>query len=204
MSPVSAQAVRDFLLQAAELGTWTSRDAAKFLGVGPKDVKDALAALESVGYVERVPRSKDEWRNTESGNTVAGVSKARPIKRDTADEKLEEFVTRAHKVNDDPHYLFRVAEAVVYGPYLTGTEKLKNIDVAVELQPKEKKREKHEQRMKERADEAAAAGKRFASFAKRRDWGRQEVIDFLKSRSRAISINEMTDWIKAQPNKDLL
>lgn len=204
MSPVSPQAVRNYLLQAAELGEWSSGDAAKFLGVGAKEVKQALAALESVGYVERVPRAKDKWRNTQSGNTVAGVSAAKPVKRDTAAGKLEQFVERVHKVNDDPQYLFRVARAVVYGPYLTNAEKLKNVDVAVELRPKEKNRQRHEQRMKERAEEAAAAGKRFTSFAKRRDWGRQEVVDFLKSRARAISVNELTDWILAQPHKELL
>jgi hypothetical protein len=204
MSPVSAQAVRDFLLQAAELGDWTARDAAKFLNLSAKDVKQALAALESVGYVERVGRAKDTWRNTESGNTVAGVSAAKPIKRETAADKLNEFVERAHKVNDDPHYLFRVARAVVYGPYLTPSAKLKNIDIAVELQPREKNKLKHEQRMKERADEAKASGKRFASYAKRREWGRQEVLDFLKARSRAISVRELTDWIAAQPHKELL
>jgi hypothetical protein len=204
MTPVSAQAVRDFLLQAAELGNWTAGDAATFLNLRSKDVKQALAALESVGYVERVPRAKDTWRNTESGNTVAGVSAAKPIKRETAADKLDEFVERAHKVNDNPHYLFRVARAVVYGPYLTPTAKLKNIDVAVELRPKEKNNQKQEQRMKERAEEAEAAGKHFASYAKRRDWGRQEVLDFLKSRSRAISVGELTDWIVGQPHKELL
>jgi DNA-binding MarR family transcriptional regulator len=207
MSPVSAQAVRDFLLQAAELGNWTARDAAKFLNLSTKDVNQALTALESVGYVERVPRAKDTkdtWRNTPSGNSVAGVSAAKPIKRETAADKLDELVERAHKVNDDPHYLFRVVRAVVYGPYLTETAKLKNIDIAVELRPKEKNKQKQEQRMKERADEAEATGKRSASYAKRRDWGRQEVLDFLKSRSRAISIGELTDWILGQPRKELL
>jgi hypothetical protein len=204
MSPVSAQAVRDFLLQAAELGDWTSRDAAKFLGIQPKEVKQALAALESVGYIERVSAGKDTWRNTASGNTVAGVSAARPIQRSTAADRLREFVERVHKINDDPHYLFRVARAVVYGPWLTATAKLKNIDVAVELQPREKKKDKHEARMKERAEQAAAGGKRFASFAKRRDWGRQEVLDFLKSRSRALSVKELSDSILAQPHQELL
>jgi hypothetical protein len=204
MGPDSARAVRDFLLQAAELGNWTSRDAAKFLSLPAKDLKQALATLESVGYIERVRGAKDTWQNTSSGNTVAGVSTAKPIKRETAADKLEEFVERAHKVNDDRRYLYRVARAVVYGPYLTDTAKLKNIDIAVDLQPKEKNKNRHEQRMKERADEAAAGGKHFASFAKRRDWGRQEVLDMLKGRSRAIAIRDLTGWILGQPHKDLL
>ena len=201
---ISAAAVRDFLLQSAEVGEWSSRDAARLLGIDPKAARQALAVLETTGYVEPVPRAKDKWRNTAAGNAMAGVSAAKPLKRDTAADKLDEFLERAAAVNHDPHYLYAVKRAVLYGPYLNPEARLRNVDIAVELAPREKNKTKHEERVKRRAEEAAAAGKRFTSFAARRNWGRQEVLDFLKSRSRTIAITELAPWILSQPHKDLL
>src|SRR5262245_62643644 len=96
---VSPAAVRHFLLQAAEMASWTPAYLQKTLAVDPKIAKGVLTALSAVGYIEPDPKDRGNWRNTASGNAMAGVSKARPIKRETAEKALAEFLNRVREVN---------------------------------------------------------------------------------------------------------
>ena len=74
---VSPSAVRGFLRQSAELPTWTAADVVKALDIDAKTAEGVLTAMQMVGYIEPVKGGK--YRNTEAGNAVAHVSKARPI-----------------------------------------------------------------------------------------------------------------------------
>lgn len=200
-SSITATTAREFLKQSSELGNWSTAYAQKILGVDAKTARDALKALETSGYIEHPERSKDVWRNTQAGNAAVGVSEARPVKRSTAEEKLNELLDRVGQVNADAQYLFRVSKVVVFGPYLTKTANIKDIDVAVELEPREKDPAKLEKLVAEHAAKAEAAGRKFKNHAARRTWGRTEVLDFLKARSRTIALRELDDWVLKQPHK---
>ena len=185
ISGISASAVRQFLLQSAEFPSWTADDLAKTLGIDKGATKGALAAMQMAGYIEPAGA---KFRNTEAGNAVAKVSKAKPIKKATAEKSLEEFQQRVRTVNLESGYLYSVEKVVLYGPYFEGADKIKDVDVAVELAPKERNKTKLEEREKKQAEEAEAGGKRFKSFADRRAWGRNKVLDFLKGRSRSLTL----------------
>jgi predicted nucleotidyltransferase len=198
LSGVSASAVRQFLHQSAELQSWTAEDLAKTLGLDKTATKSALAAMQMVGYIE-VTGSR--FRNTEAGNAIAKVSKAKPIKKATAEKALDDFLQRVRTVNLERDYLYAVDKVVLFGPYFEGAEQIKDVDVAVELSPKERNKAKLEDREKKQAEEAEAGGKRFKSFVDRRAWGRNKVLDFLKGKSRSLALYALNDEILTRPHK---
>ena len=195
---VSPSAVRDFLLQSAELPSWTAAYLQQTLAIDAQTARGVLTALSAVGYIEPDPEQPRNWRNTEAGNKMAGVSKARPIKRRTAEKALVDFLARVREVNLETDYLYSVERAVVFGPYLSGSGDIKNVDVAVELRPKIGDRSKLEERVKADAQRAETEGKRFKNFADRRVWGLNKVKHHLKGRGRAIALYDISDSILAQ------
>ena len=203
LSGVSAESVRGFLLQAAELGSWSSADLQKNLGIDASTARGVVTALQMTGYVESDGKNANRWRNTEAGNAMAGVSRARPITRKTAEKALEELKKRIDEVNREPRFLYAVDKAVIFGPYLTSADKLKNIDVAIALRPKVRDQAELERKVMADAETAAAKGKRFKSFADRRHWGVEKVRQHLKQRTRAIAIYDLDDVVTAQPRRTI-
>jgi hypothetical protein len=111
-------------------------------------------------------------------------------------------IARIHQVNHEPRFLYRVEKAVLFGPYVTGKQdRLKGLDGAIQLAPKEQDPARREQRIHERAAEAERAGKNFKSYADRMRYGETEVRDFLKSRSRAIVLRDLEEWIIREPHR---
>jgi hypothetical protein len=198
---VHAEAVRDFLLQSAELPNWSPAYLQKILGIGPQESKTVLSALSMVGYIEPDPDSPRSWRNTDAGNAMAKVSRARPVKRETADKSVDQIIDRIRNVNLESQYLYAVDQAVVFGPYLTGSDSVKNVDIAIALAPKIRDAAKLEERVKADADSAEAEGKRFKSYADKRSWGENKVRQYLKSRTRAIALYDINESILGQPHK---
>ena len=199
---VGATAVRNFLKQSGELPDWDEKFLSASLGVGAADTARVLAAMQMAGYVE--PAGRKLWRNTKEGNAMAGVSQAKPIKRATAEQKLVEFLERVSQVKRDTHYLFWVERAVLFGSFLRNEPMVKDLDIALRLAPKEKRKDKHERLMRERAAEAMKSGKKFPSWQEQERWGEQEVLNCLKSKARSITLYEFGDWVLAQPHRDLL
>jgi hypothetical protein len=198
---VSATAVRDFLLQSAETPRWSLAHLQKTLAVNTQTARGVLTALSAVGYIEPDPEDPRHWRNTAAGNAMAGVSKARPIKRKTAEKALTEFLNRVREVNLEPGYLYSVDRVVVFGPYVSGGENIKNVDVGLELRPKVPDKRKLEERVKADAERAESEGKRFKSFADRRAWGINKVKQHLRGRGRTIALYDLNESILQQPHQ---
>jgi hypothetical protein len=201
MGGLTPDAVRGFLLQAAESPNWTPAYAASTLGIDPKAIEGVLAALSMVGYVEPDPDDPKKWRTTEAGNSVAGVSKAKPVARKTVERSLQQVLERIREVNVEKQYLYAVDKAVIFGPYLTGAEKIKNVDIALDLRPKIANPKKLQESVKADAQRAEDEGKRFKSYADRRAWGQNKVRHYLKGRARAVALYDLTDNIRAQPHE---
>jgi hypothetical protein len=158
-------------LRAAELEGWDIAHVREMLGVNAGTAAEVVSALELAGYIEGAGNGR--WRNTAEGNRVAGVSSAPPIKRATLQKNLDAFLGRIREVNSGARFPFRVEEAVLFGPFLTGkADRVKNVDVAVRLAPKQ----------------AGAAGDK-------------QVRAFLKGRSRSIALFPLEDWVLRQPHR---
>ena len=65
------------------------------------------------------------------------------VTRETADRLLDNLLTRAKEIDADPQYLYGISRLAVFGSYLTAKDKLGDIDIAVELGPKERVPERH-------------------------------------------------------------
>lgn len=158
-----------------------------------------LSGLSSEGYIEKTNiGDRNVWVNTIKGNSLSMASAAKPISRKTANKIYNEFLERVKQVNENEYYLFRIKKVVVFGSFLESEEQLGDIDIAVEIVPKEEDKEKHFKLTRERAREASNQGRRFGNYVEELFWAREEVKRFLKSRARSISLHETDDKILEQ------
>lgn len=116
------------------------------------------------------------------------------IRREVAERHLTRFLNRVQEVNDTPHWLFFVDRALLFGSMLDPErERVRDVDLAVDLLPRIKDPEIHQARMMERSAQAAREGRRFKNVTERVAWGELEVYRFLKAGSPFLSITTIQD-----------
>lgn len=98
-------------------------------------------------------------------------------------------MARVEHVNKSNRYLYRVKKLGVFGSYLTGQDYINDIDIALALEPKDADREKLRALIWQKVSKAKADDRRFANFSEELFWPQTEVLHYLKSRSRAISLH---------------
>ena len=186
-----AQRIRD-LLRAGRGGGWTIQLVCHELKVTQAEARRVARALTRLGYIEPYrfnDLDEPHWKNTVAGNAFANASAGAPISRATAERLVKELLERVDRVNADPHYLYRVRRVVVFGSFVGTKANLGDVDLAIDLAPKEKDGERHAQLMLERAREARVSGQRFASWLDELAWGETEVQRYLRARSRYLSFH---------------
>lgn len=178
-------------------GTWGSESLEFYLKVPSVKAKQLLAKLARLGYVERDKSSSepDAWSLTDAGRTLTNANALRSLPRGKATQILEKFLGRVEQVNADPYYLYRVSKVVLFGSYLSEKEALGDIDLAIELSPKEPDKERFGQLITNRSREAAENGRRFSTFVDELTWPDTEVRRFLKGKSRYISLHSTGDGV---------
>lgn len=87
---------------------------------------------------------------------------------------------------------------ILFGSYLTGAATVNDIDLAVELRPAENDQNLRHQNEQNRIREANQKGRRFNNLVERYAYPRNEVLLFLKSKSRYISLHSADDGILLQ------
>ena len=151
-----------------------------------------LEELRSLGYIVFVDDAYN-WKTTIAGNALANASATKPIRRPKADQAFAQFMERVNQVNQNPYYLYKVVKVVLFGSYITDTEAVNDVDVAIELSPKEADSERHwalvEQRIEERE-------KPFSNYSERFCWPEIEVTKFLRARSHVISLHDVGEVSK--------
>ena len=179
---------------------WTSMFVCERLDVSEAEAQRVIDELLREGYIERDDTFPGHlrWRNTVAGNALAMASAAKPVRRATAEKKVTEFLERVRRVNEDAYYLYKVTRVEVFGSYLTDREKLNDVDIAVELEPRYLDGDQQQAYEQERVQEAARQGRTFRHFTDAMAWPRTETLLFLKSRSRTISLHDISDLIRMQ------
>ena len=176
------------------------------LGVGGAEASETITALEAQGYLEvdaSLAHRGPHYKTTLLGSSLSLASAAKLLTRKTATRKLREFRERVREVNANPYYLYKVKKVVLFGSYLTVRERINDIDVAIEVGPKHGSAEQ-EERNGWRRREARDQGKRFSNFTDEMFWPEIEVMKFLKSRSRAISLHRTSDGVLAQADREII
>jgi hypothetical protein len=132
---LSPDAMVIFLTQAALENHWTIGYLGKALGLNPSTAKQVAAEMALAGYVEPVRGKKGTWRNTATGNKLAGARPAR-LTRAKAEELLTDLEDRAAQLSmkDSPEGL-RLQSVVALGSILTEHDPLQDVDIGVKLGP---------------------------------------------------------------------
>ena len=116
---------------------------------------------------------------------------APPLRRETAGRLIADLIDRIRTVNADDSWAYQVGIAVVFGSYVQGVKRPNDVDIACELRPRwtGERQQAQEQVRRE------IRGKRFRNMSEWATWPKLEVIRFLKTRARGLSIHELEDWI---------
>jgi hypothetical protein len=105
------------------------------------------------------------------------------------------LLDRVGKVTSNNYFLYRVQKAVVFGSFLSDVPFIGDLDIAVGLYPRENNPRKHSELVRARANEAVSRGRDFSSFVEASQFAEQEVIMFLKSRSRILQLTRCDDGV---------
>lgn len=163
-----------------------------------------LDALIAEGFVEvnpdRVPIDEEDthykYVPTVKGGALAQASASKPIGRDLARKRLHELIERMSRVNDDPQFVLGVEEAFVFGSYLSGVDKLGDLDVSYTSFRKIEDGRKFAEAVH---TSAQAQGHTFRSFMDELTWPWRHVESFLKNRSPVYSLGH-NEGLLADPS----
>lgn len=188
--------MRKFLKKMHSL-SWRIDVVRKEFRVSEEGAAQIVNDLLNLGYVERDKDISSEacWKTTLLGNAFGLASAAKPIRRKTAEGCLHEFMERVKQVNKDPYYLHKVTKVFLFGSYLSEADVVNDVDVAVALESKEPETKKRERIEMKRIEQVEKKGRRFPTIIDRVSWPQEEVILYLKSRSRVISLHRDSDPI---------
>lgn len=166
------------------------------VGIAQSRAVALVEALYKADYLERNPRFPEYWKTTIKGNALIMAKVGRPYSRRTAERALEGFLERVGEVNENPEFLYRVKKAKLFGSLLDAkNDYVGDVDVAVDLVPKETDPETHSMLLKARAAKAAAEGRQFGNIVEYLLWGQIEVRRYLKGRSPVLSVHPIEDPI---------
>jgi hypothetical protein len=156
-----------------------------------------LKTLEQPGFIKNTsaPDPNTNWKHTIKGGALRNALFSAPISRRSAERALGEFLVRVGEVNEAGRFLFRVRKVVLFGSFLAESPTIGDLDIAIDLVPKDPDSRKHSERLLAHADAAALCGKRFGNFVQRLDFAAKEVRSYLKARSRIIQLTGCDDGV---------
>ena len=129
------------------------------------------------------------WATTQLAQSFGSATAAKPITRQTAKKALAQFLEHVDRVNHDDQFLAKVTRVVLFGSYLRPeVDRLGDVDVGVELRPKESGWKHLRELNHERVAELERKGHRFSRALDREVWWQLETFRFLQGRSRSISL----------------
>ena len=173
---------------------------ARELDTDKRTAQKFLCDLESLGLIEpaelSLRKESPTYSITIKGNALANASAAKPIRRSTAELALRQFMTRLDRLNGSGEYAYRVISAVVFGSMLSDAERLGDVDIAIELEPKVTDEVKFRERCDARRQLAVRRGTHFSNTVDWVYWPRIEIFRVLRARARALSLHEWEQIVR--------
>jgi predicted nucleotidyltransferase len=149
----------------------------------------ARALVEAGLAVAEPSRGADGYITTQLAQSFGFATAAKPITRQTADHALSQLLERVNQVNSEERFLAKVTKVIVLGSYFrTDIDRLSDLDIAVELQPREADWDRLRELTQKRVEQLQTAGRRFRNWLEIEYYWHLEDFQFLKGRSRAISL----------------
>lgn len=207
--------VRDFLRKEST-DAWTLDYVARSLEVNSAAAQEVVQELEANGFLVSKTRAqwreehvavqgsdRDElaraWGTTIKGNALAMASATPSVKRSTADRVLNEFLERVNELVDRDEYLYSVRRVVLFGSMLDANRQTVNdIDLVVELVPKESDRERSNTLDRDYAHAQIAKGRHFSNYVEQLFAARNDTLKFLRRRSRLLNFHRFDDEVWQQ------
>ena len=160
--------------------------------------KKLIRALLIIGYLEA--SADGQLKLTPAGKMFRRGSAAKRVRWETADAALKEFMERVERANRNQGFLMTITAAVVFGSYLRGGERIGDLDLAVELEPKKTPKGPIAlHRMY--ADHFEKSGRAYRYVGCEYDWAQREVLLFLKNRKRTLSLHTMSDFVAMEKTR---
>ncbi len=146
-----------------------------------------VLALVKAGFIKK---GVGPWHLTDSGIRLRAATAAQPLYRKTANRLLEDLLKRIEALNKDGRFLAWVEKAVVFGSYLGDTDRLGDVDVAVQLLRREPDFDKHMEANRRRVSKEMESGRHFSNIVEQLYWWNREAMLFLQYRKRGLSLHE--------------
>ena len=166
----------------------TPQRVQEILGCSDSSARKVISDLEAEGFVESV---KGRVEVSIKGNSLAMARTATPLRCQTAERLIADVVNRAYAVNRDEKWAYRIRTLVLFGSCVRGKKRPNDVDVACELAP----RFGDERQSLLEQNRRAARGQAFRNLSQWGSWPKMEVFQFLKSRSRGLSIHQLDAWV---------
>jgi predicted nucleotidyltransferase len=185
-----ALTIRKLVRRLNNLLYWNAGTVQSILRTERTDAEGIVTALVEAGLaVAQTGQGIDGCTTTPLAQSFGSATAAKPITRQTADRVLCQLLERVNQVNRDACFLAKVTKVVVLGSYLRAeVNRLSDLDIAVELQPKEVDWDRLRELTQQRVEQLRMAGRRFSNWLEIEYWWHLEAFRFLKGRSRAISL----------------
>jgi len=183
----------------------TAKFITDVLKIGDDQVEPVISQLIKLGYIQSVDLKDDRiwFTPTSLGVSLSLASAAKRITRKTAERTVTEFMNRVNVANAREDFLFWITSVVVYGSYLTDSERLGDVDFGIELTWREADEKKHHTLIWDRVHAARSGGRHFANITDEVSWCQEEILLLLKSRKRSISIHHLVELKELAREKPL-
>lgn len=148
--------------------------------------RTVLQELERQGFIEPISeKHKPEWKLTDKGIGLSRASAAGKVRRATAARALNDVLARVAEINSRPNALDDIAAVVVFGSFLTDSEAVGDLDLAVKLRDRYPRDNEWSKRV---LTYAANSGRSFSNMVEEASWHQNEIYQLIKARKRAISV----------------
>jgi predicted nucleotidyltransferase len=183
----AALAVRKTLRRLRDWNEWGVAALEASAALAPGTGHALVKTLRTEGLIEA--SGTGAWTLTQAGRTFASATAAKRVTRATAENALAQFLERVTQVNQNSYFLAKVTRLVLFGSMLKPeVERLSDVDLAVELSPKEVDFDRARLKNQQRAEELADQGRRFRNFLELECCWYFEAFQYLKGRSRVIAL----------------
>jgi hypothetical protein len=169
-----------------------------------------IAALLRMGFLGPIRArrtakgTEGEWQLSKNGIRLRGATAAKPLRRETAERLLSELLERITALNGNARFLARVQKAVAFASYIGETDRIGDLDVAVQLVRREPDFEKYTEANNRRVAEEFAKGRWFSNIVDQAFWWQREAMLFLCNRSRGLSLHDygpIREIVDASPHR---